>query len=75
MLFGGGAASGQALNDTWELTGTSWKELRVAKIPQPRVDAVLAYSPQAHGLILFGGLTAAPPTPLSNSWILASSRV
>jgi hypothetical protein len=60
LLFGGICGSGPtpvgpALGDTWSWDGTNWKQLHPANSPSPRPQALMAYSPVLHGVVLFGG--------------------
>jgi hypothetical protein len=61
VLFGGFAGvSGQVLNETWLLTGTTWTELSPSTSPPARYAAQMAYDPATEQVVLFGGVTDFP---------------
>ena len=63
VLFGGiGAYQGKAVytNDTFEWNGKSWKKVKTAHAPCPRVLGVRGYDPSRKVCVLYGGeVTAA----------------
>jgi hypothetical protein len=70
ILFGGYHVNGgvpTALGDTWEWTGTDWKELTPPTSPSVRVSASIAYDAAAERLILFGGYTQTGVAP-NDTW-------
>ncbi len=68
ILFGGQAANGSALGDTWRLGGASWMYLAPVdgRTPSPRWGAAMAYDSAAGTLLLFGGQNET--TLLSDTW-------
>lgn len=77
LLFGGySSAEGQSpsLADTWEWSGTAWRQLHVATSPPPVDGGELTYDPGLGGLLLFGGYSwnsfaGYPQAPLHESWL------
>jgi sugar lactone lactonase YvrE len=59
IMFGGGIAGGQFLNDTWLWNGTSWVQQAPASKPTPRSGARLVYDPATAQMLLMGGVSAA----------------
>ena len=61
ILFGGEAADGSLLGDTWAWNGASWYELTPGPsgAPAARRDASLSLGPNGN-LVLFGGIGSAP---------------
>ena len=68
VLFGGKNSLGN-LNDTWIWNGTSWAQVNVSNPPPVRhFDGQgLAYDPNTHTVLLFGGNTA--QGVLGDTWI------
>jgi hypothetical protein len=59
VLFGGKAADGTLLNDTWEWNGTQWSKQTPTTSPSARSGHALFASPA--GVFLFGGDGASGP--------------
>ncbi len=55
VLFGGQAGA-VSFDDTWTWNGRSWKQMAPAHKPPPRRSAAMAYDPNHHVVILYGGL-------------------
>jgi hypothetical protein len=69
VLFGGRTATGTLSDDTWVWDGSSWQDYPASEVqaPPPRQLASMAFDPQLHQLILFGGL-GADGQPLNDTW-------
>ena len=65
VLFGGVAADGTPLSDTWTWNGAAWSQGPAAG-PPGRWDATMAYDPAARKVILFGGYNGS--TELGDTW-------
>ena len=59
VVFGGGDAFGNYLNDTWVWNGSDWTEEPGTGAPAPRFSQAMAYDASDGELVLFGGATAA----------------
>jgi len=61
VLFGGTVFTGSfpipGLADTWTWNGTTWSHPSPAHVPAGRSYSAMAYDPEAHGVLLFGGLS------------------
>jgi hypothetical protein len=70
VLFGGSANvyGGSLLGDTWTWNGTTWTEQHPATSPSARSDAVMAYDAATKTVVLFGGVSAADPNGLNDTW-------
>jgi len=55
LLFGGRAANGSALGDTWTFRGGDWRPLTLSESPTPRWGASMAYDLSSGAVYLFGG--------------------
>jgi hypothetical protein len=56
VLFGGFQSDQDHMwNDTWIWNGTTWQQQFPATSPTNRAGAALAYSPEAGGILFFGG--------------------
>jgi hypothetical protein len=55
VLFGGKAADGSLLGDTWEWDGNAWTERQTAHSPTPRAGLAMASAPRPYGVVAFGG--------------------
>jgi hypothetical protein len=64
ILFGGYNGAG-ALNDTWQLVGSTWTQLTPATSPPARYLAAMAYDPGTTSIILNGGFGSAL---LADTW-------
>ena len=81
VLFGGFRTTDvpyevQVLDDTWKWNGARWARIGHDGDPAPRAraNAALAYSPQAHALVLYGGAPALFGEPsLDDEWQLDAS--
>jgi hypothetical protein len=69
VLFGGLEADGTLSNDTWVWNGSTWADYPGSQIQAPpaRQLAAMAFDPDLHQLILFGGESAGGQ-PLSDTW-------
>lgn len=67
VLFGGAAASGSLLDDTWTFDGERWRLQTPARAPAPRRGAAMAYDPTSGLVVLFGGQGAAGL--LDDTWL------
>lgn len=71
LLVGGTSSTSSAFNDVWQLKDGAWTEL--ARLPMamgPRAGAAMAYWPEQHGVVLFGGVTK-EGKPVDDTWFLA----
>jgi PKD repeat protein len=73
VLFGGSAASGTALGDTWEFVNNGWIDLTptLSQSPSARFGAGFAFDPLAGELVLFGGTDG--PSYLNDTWTFTAS--
>jgi hypothetical protein len=56
VLFGGnGLDNRKFFNDTWEYDGIKWVQQNSSQSPLPRNGAAMAYDPNGHRMLLFGG--------------------
>jgi hypothetical protein len=67
LLFGGRAANGTLLDDTWGFNGTTWALLPSPKTPTARFDAEAAYYNRTGAVVLFGGYGPSGAV-LSDTW-------
>jgi hypothetical protein len=67
VMFGGTAAAGTALSDTWEFHAGNWTKLTVNGTPSGRYRASMVYDPVDNETVLFGGCTATN-CPDSTTW-------
>ena len=69
VMFGGRAADGQLLGDTWTWDGGSWTQQHPAVSPSPRSQSVMAFD-AAHGVVLlYGGFApGAGPDTSRQTW-------
>jgi cysteine-rich repeat protein len=71
LLFGGTAAGGVRLDDTWTWNGTRWLE-RIAGgqpgSPGPRASPAIAYDVRRRRVVLFGGSAATGPATRQDTW-------
>lgn len=56
IVFFGGIADGQMLNDTWIFDGQRWLQLSLSSNPPARFGHVLFYDPKRKSVILYGGI-------------------
>jgi hypothetical protein len=59
VLFGGQAAFGVIMNDTWEWDGSAWQPMPTAVAPTPRIDFAMTTDPFHGGVLVQGGSNAA----------------
>ncbi len=73
VVFGGIAADGSLLADTWEYAAGSWTNLtpELAESPPARANAVLAFSPLLNASVLFGG-SGACGTYCGDTWAFSA---
>ena len=57
VMFGGAAAAGVVLGDTWEWDGANWNQRFPAHSPSARYGAGMAYDTDRRVTVLFGGQT------------------
>lgn len=77
VLFGGAAAGGAPLADTWAWDGVGWHQLTWPGSPGPsaRTGHSLVYDQRGGRLVLFGGLGAGgPQQPLGDAWQLDTAK-
>jgi hypothetical protein len=55
VLFGGLGNANTVLRDTWTWDGHAWTEQHPATSPPARFGGLMAYDPQSHDVVLFGG--------------------
>jgi hypothetical protein len=55
VLFGGVDASGHGLGDTWTFDKDGWHPLHLTVSPPGRGQATMAYDPELHDVVLYGG--------------------
>ena len=67
------------LGDTWEWTGSTWRQAAPPKstvdqpIPSPRWGASLAFDPNRKEVVLFGGCGGSFPfVPMGDTWVFRS---
>ena len=76
VLFGGEAADGSPLTDTWAWDGITWGQIATdAPAPTGAIAGTMASDPRRGGLVLFGGSPVGGPggTPMSavgETWFL-----
>jgi Galactose oxidase, central domain len=69
IAFGGwGASNGQEMNQTWSWDGTNWVLLNPAKSPSARDGLGMAYDPNNHQVVMFGGEVAIKGKQLRDTW-------
>ena len=71
VMFGGFAATGELLADTWLFNGGQWRRADVEG-PSPRADVFLAYDARREVVVLFGGLD--DDRQLADTWEWDGSR-
>ena len=65
ILFGGLFAGVEFPNNTWEWDKTAWRCRQSLARPRGRSGAGFAYSPSQRGLLLYGGYTLDPQSPIA----------
>jgi len=55
ILFGGRAANGLVLQETWQWDGSQWRQEFVSPQPPPMIATAMAYDPRRQRVVLFGG--------------------
>jgi PKD repeat protein len=69
LLFGGESANGSApLNDTWEFGSTGWVNRTAGPAPPARARGSLAWDPNLHAAILFGGFNYYGQPDFNDTW-------
>jgi hypothetical protein len=68
VLFGGAAATGAGLGDTWEWDGLNWIQAIGGIAPSARSGHALVFDPSLGRVVLFGGLDAQTSTALGDTW-------
>jgi hypothetical protein len=69
IVFGGwGGDNGQDSNQTWSWDGTNWVLLNPAKSPSARDGLGMAYDPNNHEVVMFGGEDAINGQELRDTW-------
>ncbi|HEV2317127.1 MAG TPA: PKD domain-containing protein [Thermoplasmata archaeon] len=68
VLFGGIAAGGRLLNDTWTYAAGRWTNITNASAPSPRWAAGIAFDHTDSEVVLFGGCGTANPCMLRDTW-------
>jgi len=73
VLFGGRAADGAALNDTWRFHENVWTQLPEPTAPSPRYGAAMAFDNATTDryVILYGGVDGTG-ADLSDTWIFTA---
>jgi hypothetical protein len=70
IVFGGFGQQNDT-NQTWSWTGTNWVQLNPKKAPSPRDGVGIAYYPEAHQSLMFGGELAPNGKLLGDTWAFA----
>lgn len=69
ILFGGRAANGSVLNETWSYGSTGWTARSTPTAPAGRADAGFAFDPYLDEGVLFGGCPATGcAAPYQDTW-------
>ena len=69
VVFGGfSQGSGTDVNETWSWTGTDWVQLSPTGAPSAREGVGMAYYPEIHQVLLFGGQNS---QLLGDTWVFA----
>ena len=69
IVFGGwGDASNQDVNQTWSWDGTNWVLLSPSKSPSAREGLAMAYDPNHHQVVMFGGQIVRSGKELRDTW-------
>lgn len=66
VLFSGLGKANAVLRDTWTWDGHAWTQQHPATSPPARFGGLMAYDPQSHDVVLFGG-TSSPVEPVTGS--------
>ncbi len=61
LMFGGMAAGGTVLADTWTWDGSAWSEQHPATAPSARAGAAMAWDADRGRMVLFGGMQTGGP--------------
>ena len=56
VLFGGCTGQWTFAGDTWTYNGVDWVHHEPTTVPPARCDEALAFDPNLHGVVMFGGL-------------------
>jgi hypothetical protein len=69
IVFGGwGTSSNHDVNQTWSWDGTNWALLSPAKSPSAREGLGMAYDPNHHEIVMFGGFVVSSGKDLRDTW-------
>jgi hypothetical protein len=69
IVFGGwGGSNGQEMKQTWSWDGTNWVLLSPARSPSARDGLGMAYDPNRHEVVVFGGEVAIQGKELRDTW-------
>jgi hypothetical protein len=70
ILFGGQAASGELLGDTWAYSGGCWRQwqMKTGQGPSPRCGHALVFDESLQAVVLFGGIDN-NDQPLGDTWV------
>ena len=73
LLFGGFTAGYIYYGDTWTYNGVDWIQQEPATLPPARCDEALAFDPNLHAVVMFGGLPGpcedCTNTRLNDTWL------
>jgi len=67
VMYGGSGGSQQALSDTWEFDGTTWRQTATVG-PGALVGFSMVYDAKGGRTLLFGGFTTNPGAPSGDLW-------
>lgn len=68
VVYGGAAADGSLLDDTWEWDGITWLQRNPVQRPQPRCRMAFAFEPVVGRCVLFGGGNADFTVNHADTW-------
>jgi PKD repeat protein len=69
LLFGGeGSTSGAPLSDTWEFGESGWVNVTRTLAPPARARGSLAWDPELHASVLFGGFAYYGQPDFNDTW-------
>ena len=73
LLFGGLTSQSTFTGDTWTYDGVDWAEQEPTTTPPARCDNALAFNPNLHAVVMFGGLAGASESGgeprLNDTWL------
>ncbi len=77
LLFGGSQNPGGAwngpLNETWELSGSTWTQVSTQSAPPPRSNPAMADDPLDSSVVLFGGFAEDGMGNRNDTWVWSST--